>query len=143
VTFTFTGASAGATATAVCFNLPTGATCTYNDATKVGTITTAAGTPTGTYPVTVVFTINTTVPKTTAMQTTGRTILWSFAMLPVGFMLMGTGSNRKRRWLILLALVVIALSMVACGGSSSSTVPPPSSTPVVVQSSVSVNVVVN
>ncbi len=138
VSFAFTGASSDAKATAECFNMPAGATCTYNDSTKVVTITTAASTPAGTYPVTVVFTITNTI--TTAMRTIGRAMSWSFALLPFGFMLMGKGSQLKRRSLIALALLVLALSLAGCG-SSTTTAPP--TRQVVVQSSAAIDVVVN
>jgi len=106
VTVTFTGSATALTAT--CANLPTGATCSWNDSTKTLTVQTSASTPAGTYNITVIFTTATHAALwlTTALAT----------LLPFGFFAAG---KLRRRQMITLVVVGLLLTLAIAGCSSS------------------------
>jgi Chitobiase/beta-hexosaminidase C-terminal domain/FG-GAP-like repeat/IPT/TIG domain len=100
---------------AICLNLPAGATCSYSAASGAITISTQSTTPAGTHTVTVVFTE--TEP--------GAAV--AIALLPI--LLLPFACSRKKTssrplWpsaLLGILLLVTAASISACGGSSGST----------------------
>jgi DNA-binding beta-propeller fold protein YncE len=114
---------------AMCLNLPAGATCSYSSAANAIVIATSSTTPAGTYQITVIFTE--TVPGM------GGFILLPLLLLPLMF-------ARRRMmksglWLAGLALILLVASFGAmgCGGSGAS-----SSQPVTVMSVQAVNLTV-
>ena len=114
---TFTGTATGATITATCVNLPTGATCSYSNG--VVTITAAANTPAGNYPVIVIFTE--TQQMAARMGHAPIYLATSFGLmgLPLGLLWIGGGRKKAfRRFLIALIGLLLVLSLAGCGGSA-------------------------
>jgi hypothetical protein len=115
---TFQGAKAGAQVTASCWNLPAGATCSYNSSTGTMTIQTSASTPPGSYQdILIVF----TVTEQTAALAHRQLILasWSALLgLPLGLAWIGGGRKRTVR-LVVAVLFALSLAWLAgCGGRS-------------------------
>jgi hypothetical protein len=98
--------------TAICLNLPAGASCSYSATSGAVTITTSSTTPGGTYQITVVFT------ETLPGAATSLIIL-PFLLLPLAW--------ARRRWVrqhiwitACLCLVILAGAMnIGCGGGGS------------------------
>jgi hypothetical protein len=113
---TFNGANANAQISAVCYNLPAGASCTLSGTTV--TIATAASTPAGSYQIVVVFTA--TQQITTSALTIQRVIFAAglgFLGLPMG--LVWVARNRRRvgmRLLVVLTGMVLLAALAGCGG---------------------------
>ena len=100
---------------ALCLNLPSGATCSYSATAGTVTIATSSTTPTGTYQITVVF--SETLPG----------VATAFVLLP--FLLLPLVIARKklttgRIWLVAslgLVLMTVAATSVGCGGGGGAT----------------------
>jgi len=123
VPVTVGGANATALITAVCYNLPAGATCSYANGTV--SISVLKGTPLGTYAVTIVFTTTQAVASN-FLHGPAFFAAWSGILgLPLGLLWMG-GNRKKnlRRLLMILAGMVLLISLVGCGGKASSTATP-------------------
>jgi hypothetical protein len=104
--------------TATCYNLPVGATCSYNSGTQQLTFNVPAGTPPGSYPVLVVFTITQQVQ--TAALGRHRIFLASWMGLlglPLGSLWIGR-IRKKALALLLTGLIVLGLmlTLAGCGG---------------------------
>jgi hypothetical protein len=119
-TYPVTLPSTATTVSAICLNLPAGATCTYSSGAIA--ISTLSTTPAGSYTVTVVFTE--TEPGAAS----------SIALLPI--LLLPFACSRKKTssrplWFTALLgtlFLITAASITACGGSSGSTQTPPTIT---------------
>jgi hypothetical protein len=117
---TFLNLPKGAQTTADCYNVPAGVNCSYNAQTAMITLTTGMNTPTGTYQILVVSTVN---PATSA-SLNGRSsrggLLYGLLGLPLGLMWIG---RKKRRWLYPAAGVVslLLILVVGCGGAKTTT----------------------
>lgn len=99
----------------ICLNLPAGANCNYSSTTKAVTITTSAATPSGSYPVTIVFTESVT-------STTTAGILLPILLLPL--LRMRRKLMKRGAWLtVCMAVILLAGTIFAagCGGTSKST----------------------
>jgi len=94
--------------TAKCYNLPTGAACSYTNSTHTLNITTSSTTPKGTWNIVVVFT-----PATNASLWLSSALA---ALLPFGLL---AGGKLRRRKLVALAVLGLVL-MLALGGCASS-----------------------
>jgi hypothetical protein len=121
-TYPVTLPSTASSVSAICLNLPAGATCSYSAASGALTINTQSTTPTGTYTVTVVFT-ETEPSAATAI------VLVPILLLPFAC-LQRKASSKGLFFTILLGvlLLVPAACVVACGGSSGATQTPPTVT---------------
>ncbi|HWX53658.1 MAG TPA: carboxypeptidase regulatory-like domain-containing protein [Verrucomicrobiae bacterium] len=119
LTVTFTGETAGATVTAICYNLPAATTCALSGNTV--TIATSAGTPVGSYQVIVVFTVTQT---TTASLQSGQHsgfLASGIALLglPLGLLWTRRGSKKPLRTAVLAFLgLALLLVLAGCGGRS-------------------------
>lgn len=108
--------------TANCYNLPSGATCSYNQSAQQLTFNIPAGISPGSYPVLVVFTI--TQQTQTAALGRHRILLASwmgFLGLPLGAVWIGGMRRKMLAWLTVgLIAVGLLLSQTGCGGGFSS-----------------------
>jgi hypothetical protein len=114
-TYPVTLPSSATSVSAICLNLPAGATCSYSAASGAITISTQSTTPAGTHTVTVVFTE--TEPGVAA-----SIVLLPILLLP--FVCSRKKTSSRPLWpsaLLGTLLLVIAASISACGGSSGST----------------------
>jgi choice-of-anchor A domain-containing protein len=121
-TYPVTPPSSATNVSAVCVNVPAGATCSYSPTTGAVTITTSSGMAKGIYQITVVFT------ETLPGAATGFVVL-PFLLLPL--LLVRRKMAKKGIWLSLSLLVALVLgvgAMNGCGGGSSFTTPPPDQT---------------
>jgi hypothetical protein len=97
-----------------CFNLPSGATCSYSSSASTVTIATSTSTPGGSYQVTVAFT-------ETVTTTTSGWILIPFLLLPLVAARKRLALNRI--WFqafVALSLIVGSSYIAGCGGKSNS-----------------------
>lgn len=114
-TYAVTIPSSVASSSAICLNLPAGASCSYSSVTKTVTVTTSTATPAGSYLITVVFTEALTT-------TTTAGILLPILLLPL--LLMRRKLAVRGAWFTAcLAVILLAGSLfaVGCGGGTQST----------------------
>jgi len=118
-TYSVTAPSTVTSLTAICLNLPAGASCNYSSSTGQVSITTSSVTPSGTYQVVIVFTETTTTTGTSSF------ILLPLLLLPLYFL-----RNKlavRGEWLagcLALAVLAGAITITGCGsakGTSSTT----------------------
>ena len=146
---TLAGTASGATITATCLNLPAGASCTYDNTTKVVTIATTAGTPKGSYQILVMF--SATQQVASARHRVTYLAAWTgLNGLPFGFLWLGglrTKEQRRRTIGGLVLGLMLILWLVGCGGGAShqtsTTTPVTPPTTVTSQSSISATLTVN
>jgi hypothetical protein len=104
--------SSASNISATCLNLPTGATCSYSSGALI--ITTSSSTPSGTYPITVVF-------AETITKTVAAWIFFPFLLVPLAAA--RKKLVRKHNWITAcLGVVILGATMIAvgCGGGSGS-----------------------
>jgi hypothetical protein len=113
----FASLQTGASISAVCYNLPTLATCGYNAGNQL-TIGTDPTTPAGTYQVLVVCNIS-SAAQTASGLPVHVTMLYGFLGLPLGLL---TLFRRRRAWSALCGLCALLLITFAigCGGTAPS-----------------------
>jgi hypothetical protein len=118
-TYPVTLPSTAASVSAICLNLPAGATCGYSAASGAITISTQSTTPAGTHTVTVVFT-------ETEPGAAVSIVLLPILLLPFAC-IRRKKSSRPLCFTALfgILLLVTATCITACGGSSGSTQAPP------------------
>jgi hypothetical protein len=113
-TYAVTAPSTATNLTAICLNLPAGASCAYSSSTGKVSITTSPVTPSGTYQVVIVFTETTTTTSKSSL------ILLPFLLLP--FYFLRKKLRTRGEWLAgCLVLVVLAgtMTITGCGGGAS------------------------
>ena len=107
---TFTGLASGASLSATCVNLPSGASCGY--ANGVVTISTSGATVTGVYPSLVVFTATQQIAALAASGNFFFATLLGFAGLPLGLIWLGAGRKKAFRYSLVLSVRVIAVPAI-------------------------------
>ena len=112
---------------AVCLNLPSGATCSYSSSSSTLTIATSATTPAGTYPITVVFTE--TLPDT-------ATALLVLPILLIPIVLMRRRMTTRNAWLAACACLLLFTVAVSTGCGSGKNTPTQPQTQTVTASAV-------
>jgi subtilase family serine protease len=138
---TIAGTVSGANIAAACANLPAGASCSYGNGAV--TISASMSTPTGTYPITVIFQATQQMTAQKSRQRAYLAASFGLTSLPLGFVWLG-GNRRKtlRRCSIVVFALVLMLSAAGCGGGSAGG-GSPSTTTTTTQSSLPVTLTVN
>jgi hypothetical protein len=114
----FASLQTGTLVSAVCYNLPTMATCSYNAGNQLS-IGTDPTTPAGTYQVLVVCNTNGTTQAASGLAAHGS-MLYGFLGLPFGLLtLFGGRKDRRRAWSALCGLCALLLITFAIGCGSS------------------------
>jgi hypothetical protein len=114
---TFQNLASGSWTTVQCYNLPSGANCSYNQQTETITITTGLSTPAGTYQVLVVGNFNAMSQQAQSTHSSGTRMLCGLLGLPLGLIWVG----RKRRCWLYTSVGILGLLLIFVTGCSSST----------------------
>ncbi|MGA3127398.1 MAG: Ig-like domain repeat protein [Candidatus Korobacteraceae bacterium] len=117
VTLTFGSLKSGATISAACLNLPSGATCTFDNTSQALTVAATTLTSPGQYPIIAQFKITEQSAALAHPRVFVATWL-GFSGLPIiGLLWMGRRQNKVRLLILMLGLFM-ALALAGCGSST-------------------------